>query len=109
MNTLLDTNILTRGAQPGHPMHAAAVDAVDVLAQRFVVLTKWALGVKADGPSDLVRAERQRSAIGPSPYALPLLDYRGRGRRPLPSTRYRRIGRSPVHGQGEPINPIRRT
>lgn len=34
MNTLLDTNILTRAAQPGHPMHAAAVDAVDALRRR---------------------------------------------------------------------------
>jgi predicted nucleic acid-binding protein len=28
MNTLLDTNILTRAAQPGHAMHQLAVDAV---------------------------------------------------------------------------------
>jgi hypothetical protein len=34
MNTLLDTNILTRTAQPGHPMHTTAVDAVDALRRR---------------------------------------------------------------------------
>ena len=34
MSVLLDTNILTRSAQPGHPMHKAAVDAVDVLRTR---------------------------------------------------------------------------
>jgi predicted nucleic acid-binding protein len=34
MNTLLDTNILTRSAQPGHPMHQRAVDAVDFLRRR---------------------------------------------------------------------------
>lgn len=34
MNILLDTNLLTRAAQPGHPMHAAAVNAVDALRQR---------------------------------------------------------------------------
>jgi hypothetical protein len=28
MSILLDTNILTRAAQPGHPMHQPAVDAV---------------------------------------------------------------------------------
>jgi predicted nucleic acid-binding protein len=38
MSTLLDTNILTRSAQPGHPMHQAAVDAVDVLRRRGEVL-----------------------------------------------------------------------
>ncbi len=34
MNTLLDTNILIRAAQPGHPMHATAADAVDALHRR---------------------------------------------------------------------------
>ena len=34
MSVLLDTNILTRSAQPGHPMHKAAVDAVDILRTR---------------------------------------------------------------------------
>jgi hypothetical protein len=31
MRTLLDTNVLVRAAQPGHPMHQTAVDAVDAL------------------------------------------------------------------------------
>jgi predicted nucleic acid-binding protein len=34
MNILLDTNILTRAAQPGHPMHRAAVDAVAELRRQ---------------------------------------------------------------------------
>ena len=34
MSTLLDTNILTRSAQPAHSMHRPAVDAVDVLRRR---------------------------------------------------------------------------
>jgi hypothetical protein len=34
MNTLLDTNILTRAAQPGHVMHATVVNAVDALRRR---------------------------------------------------------------------------
>jgi|SRR6185295_8348637 len=34
MSVLLDTNILTRSAQPGHPMHKAALDAVDILRTR---------------------------------------------------------------------------
>ena len=34
MNVLIDTNILTRAAQPGHPMHNDALDAVDVLTGR---------------------------------------------------------------------------
>ena len=34
MSTLLDTNILTRSAQPHHPMHQAAVDAVSDLRQQ---------------------------------------------------------------------------
>jgi|SRR5579872_470319 len=34
MSTLLDTNILTRSAQPGHPVHATAVNAVDTLRRR---------------------------------------------------------------------------
>lgn len=34
MNTLLDTNILTRAAQLGHPMNATAADAVDALRRR---------------------------------------------------------------------------
>src|SRR5436305_6342731 len=33
MSTLGDTNILLRGAQPSHPMHASAVAAVNLLAQ----------------------------------------------------------------------------
>lgn len=32
MNYLVDTNILTRLAEPGHAMHQAALDAVKVLA-----------------------------------------------------------------------------
>ncbi len=31
MSVLLDTNLLTRAAQPGHPMHNDALDALDVL------------------------------------------------------------------------------
>jgi len=34
MSTLTDTNILTRSAQPRHPMHRAAVDAVAALRQQ---------------------------------------------------------------------------
>jgi predicted nucleic acid-binding protein len=34
MNVLLDTNILARMAQPGHPQHRAASDAVDALVLR---------------------------------------------------------------------------
>lgn len=34
MNTLLDTNILTRSVQPNHPMHQLAVDAVAALRQQ---------------------------------------------------------------------------
>jgi hypothetical protein len=33
MTTLLDTHILTRSAQPHHPMHQPAVDAVALLRQ----------------------------------------------------------------------------
>jgi predicted nucleic acid-binding protein len=38
MSTLLDTNILTRAAQPGHPMHRPAVDAVAELSRQGEVL-----------------------------------------------------------------------
>jgi predicted nucleic acid-binding protein len=38
MSTLLDTNILTRAAQPGHSMHAAAVGAVAALRRQGEVL-----------------------------------------------------------------------
>jgi predicted nucleic acid-binding protein len=34
MNVLLDTNILGRMAEVGHPQHRAAVDATDVLVRR---------------------------------------------------------------------------
>jgi predicted nucleic acid-binding protein len=34
MSVLLDTNILTRSAQPGHPMHNDALDALDTLRKR---------------------------------------------------------------------------
>jgi predicted nucleic acid-binding protein len=34
MSVLLDTNILTRAAQPGHPMHTDALDALAVLRAR---------------------------------------------------------------------------
>jgi predicted nucleic acid-binding protein len=34
MSTLLDTNILTRAAQPGHALHQAAVDAVAELRRQ---------------------------------------------------------------------------
>ena len=34
MSLLIDTNILTRAAQPGHPMHNDALDAVDRLTAR---------------------------------------------------------------------------
>lgn len=34
MNTLLDTNILMRAAQPGHPMNRTAVDALAALQRR---------------------------------------------------------------------------
>jgi predicted nucleic acid-binding protein len=34
MSVLLDTNILTRSAQPMHPMHKSAVDAVSALRTR---------------------------------------------------------------------------
>ena len=34
MSMLLDTNILTRSAQPGHPMHKDAVDGLDMLRTR---------------------------------------------------------------------------
>ena len=40
MDGLTDTNILLRGAQPLHPMHVAAAQAVDILieqGQRFAV------------------------------------------------------------------------
>jgi predicted nucleic acid-binding protein len=38
MSVLLDTNVLTRAAQPGHPMHAAAVGAVAALRRQGEVL-----------------------------------------------------------------------
>jgi predicted nucleic acid-binding protein len=38
MSTLLDTNLLTRAAQPGHPMHRAAVDAVAELRRQGEML-----------------------------------------------------------------------
>jgi predicted nucleic acid-binding protein len=38
MTTLLDTNILTRAAQPHHPMHQPAVDAVATLRQGGEIL-----------------------------------------------------------------------
>jgi hypothetical protein len=38
MSTLLDTNLLTRTAQPHHPMHQLAVDAVAALRQRGELL-----------------------------------------------------------------------
>src|SRR5258707_7609031 len=38
MSILLDTNILTRSAQPAHAMHQTTVDAVDVLRRRGEVL-----------------------------------------------------------------------
>src|SRR5262245_53700487 len=34
MSVVLDTNILTRAAQPGHPMHNDALDALDALRQQ---------------------------------------------------------------------------
>lgn len=34
MNYLVDTNILTRLAEPGHPMHRPALDAVNLLVQQ---------------------------------------------------------------------------
>lgn len=34
MSVLLDTNILTRSAQPAHPMHASALNAVSTLRMR---------------------------------------------------------------------------
>jgi predicted nucleic acid-binding protein len=34
MSVLLDTNILTRSAQPGHPLHKDAVDGLDMLRTR---------------------------------------------------------------------------
>lgn len=34
MSVLLDTNILTRSGQPGHPMHASALNAVSSLRIR---------------------------------------------------------------------------
>lgn len=34
MSVLLDTNILTRSAQPAHPMHASALNAVSTLKMR---------------------------------------------------------------------------
>jgi predicted nucleic acid-binding protein len=38
MSVLLDTNILTRAAQPGHSMHSAAVGAVAALRRQGEVL-----------------------------------------------------------------------
>lgn len=38
MSVLLDTNILTRAAQPGHPMYRDALDSLDALRQRGEVL-----------------------------------------------------------------------
>jgi predicted nucleic acid-binding protein len=34
MSVLIDTNILTRAAQPGHPMHNDALNAVGILRAR---------------------------------------------------------------------------
>ena len=34
MSTLVDTSVLTRSAQPGHPMYRPAVDAVDELRRQ---------------------------------------------------------------------------
>lgn len=39
MSILLDTNILTRAAQPGHPMYRDALDSLDALRQRGEVLS----------------------------------------------------------------------
>lgn len=38
MSTLLDTNLLTRSAQPGHPLYQTAVDAVDTLRSQGELL-----------------------------------------------------------------------
>ena len=38
MSTLVDTNIVTRRAQPSHPMYQPAVDAVDLLTRQGEVL-----------------------------------------------------------------------
>lgn len=38
MSTLLDTNILTRAAQPGHSMHQAALDAMAELRRQGEIL-----------------------------------------------------------------------
>lgn len=54
MNTLLDTNILARLAQPGHPMNRTTVDALAALRRRgdnlFIVPQNlyefWAIGTR---------------------------------------------------------------
>ncbi len=38
MSTLVDTNIVTRSAQPSHPMYQPAVDAVDLLTRQGELL-----------------------------------------------------------------------
>jgi predicted nucleic acid-binding protein len=90
MTTLLDTHILTRSAQPHHPMHQPAVDAVALLRQGgealylapqnlyefWVVATRppgenglgWAIN---QAQSELSQLETMFAVVGESPVTLP--------------------------------------
>ena len=74
MSVLLDTNILTRAAQPGHPMYRDAIDALDVLRQRgerlcivpqnlyeFLVVAIRSLSANGMGMSCAVREWQENS------------------------------------------------
>lgn len=81
MRVLLDTNILTRGAQPAHPHHRLAVSAVtrliadeaDVCLTTQVLYEFWAVATRklAENGLDLTTAEaHQRTAELTSSFAL---------------------------------------
>jgi predicted nucleic acid-binding protein len=61
MKILLDTNILTRGAQPGHAMYPAALNSVDLLSKRGELLLLcpqnlyefWAVATRPAGENGL--------------------------------------------------------
>ena len=77
MTILLDTNILTRAAQPHHPMHQPAVDAVATLRQRGEALYLapqnlyefWVVATRPPGENglgwDVVQAQSESTATTP--------------------------------------------
>jgi predicted nucleic acid-binding protein len=91
MTVLFDTNIFTRAAQPGHPLHQQAIQAGDILKSRgetlaivpqvlyefWVVATRPAgengLGLAtAEARSELARIKRLFSLLSETPAILPL-------------------------------------